>query len=258
MIGGVPDGGSEEELPRLYTDLAEWWHLLSIPEDYDEEAADIRQRLEDHVDGGIQTLLELGSGGGNNASFLKEHYMLTLVDRSSGMLAASKRLNPQVEHIQGDMRTVRLGRVFDAVLIHDAIMYMTTREDLRMALETAYEHLRPGGAAIFLPDFVKETFHPGTEHGGHDGEDGRGIRYLSWTWDPDSEDEIFVSDFAYLMHQADGTLESTFDRHSQGLFRRQVWLDLLTEVGFTATVEEDPFEREVFLGVKPPKVLRSR
>ena len=43
------------------------------------------------------------------------------------MLELSRTLNPDCEHLEGDMRTLRLGRTFDAVLIHDAVMYMTDR-----------------------------------------------------------------------------------------------------------------------------------
>lgn len=32
------------------------------------------------------------------------------------MLAESKKQNPELEHIEGDMRTLRLGRTFDGVL----------------------------------------------------------------------------------------------------------------------------------------------
>lgn len=57
--------------------------------------------------------------------------MLTLVDRSPEMLAVSFALNPECEHVVGDMRDMRLGRVFDCVLIHDAICYLTTEAELR-------------------------------------------------------------------------------------------------------------------------------
>ena len=90
-------------------------------------------------------VLELGSGGGNNASHLKAHFRLTLVDRSPQMLAVSRRLNPECEHVEGDMRSVRLGRTFDAVFVHDAIAYMTTEDDLRAVFATAFEHCRPAG-----------------------------------------------------------------------------------------------------------------
>ena len=42
-----------------------------------------------------------------------------------------------MSHHVGDLRSVRLGETFDAVLVHDAIDYMTTEVELRAAFETA-------------------------------------------------------------------------------------------------------------------------
>src|SRR5579883_834781 len=169
-------------LPLLYTDLAGWFHLLTAPHEYEEEAAVYRAALLAHAPR-TRTLLELGSGGGNNAWWLKRDFACTLSDLSQPMLDLSLRVNPDCEHVQGDMRTLRLGRTFDAVLVHDAVMYMLTEEDLRRAIDTAYVHCNTGGVALFVPDFVRETFAPGTECGGNDGDDGRGLRYLEWCWD---------------------------------------------------------------------------
>src|SRR3712207_3861404 len=92
------------------------------------------------------TLLELGSGGANNAVHLKAHFaQVTLTDLSPQMLAVSRALNPDCGHLLGDMRTLRLGRAFNVVFIHDAIDYMSTHHDLRLALETAFLHCTPGG-----------------------------------------------------------------------------------------------------------------
>lgn len=242
--------------PRLYSDLASWFHLLTAPEDYAEEAEFYRQALLAACPHPPQTLLELGSGGGNNASHLKAHFTLTLVDLSPGMLAISRSLNPECEHLPGDMRTVRLGRLFDAVLIHDAIMYMTSEVDLRAAFETAFVHCRPGGAALFVPDHVCETFQPATDHGGHDGEK-RGMRYLEWTWDPDQDDTTYLVEFAYLLKDEKGTLRCEYDRHILGLFPRQTWLRLLAETGFQPRSipfdhsQSEPGACEIFLGIKP-------
>jgi trans-aconitate methyltransferase len=75
---------------------------------------------------------------------------VTLVDLSPEMLRMSRRINPDCEHLHGEMRSIRLGRMFDAVFIHDAIDYMTTVGDLRQAVETAFVHLKPGGMALFV------------------------------------------------------------------------------------------------------------
>src|SRR5918994_2231592 len=135
--------------PRMYDDLAGWWPLLSAPAVYAEEAEIYRRLLAEAGDRPPVTVLELGSGGGNNASHLKAHFQLTLVDLSAGMLEVSREANPECEHVQGDMRTVRLGREFDAVFVHDAVNYMTSTGDLRQAIETAAVHCRPGGVALF-------------------------------------------------------------------------------------------------------------
>ena len=236
--------------PKLYGDLAAWWPLLSPPEDYAEEAEFYRRTLEAHSRRPVQTVLELGSGGGNNASHLTAHYRMTLADLSEGMLAVSRSLNPECEHIQGDMRTLRLGRQFDAVFVHDAVMYMTGEADLRQAMATAFVHCRPGGLALFAPDYVRENFKPGTDHGGSDA-GGCGLRYLEWVQAPSERDTQYTVDYAYLLREADDSVTVEHDRHVEGLFGRQDWLRWLADAGFRAEVVPDPFEREAFVGIRP-------
>ena len=186
---------------RIYSDLAPWFHLLTAPEDYAVEASRYRRLILEALPD-AQSLLELGSGGGNNASHLKERFTCTLSDVSPQMLALSRTLNPECEHVLGDMRTLRLGRTFDAVFVHDAIAYMATEDDLRDCLGTAYAHTRPGGVSVFVPDFTRETFQVRTSHGGHDGADGRSLRYLEWMTDTDSGDTVYEVDFAETVIQA--------------------------------------------------------
>ena len=96
---------------RFYGDLAAWWPLISAVEDYAEEAGLFASVLRDHVDP-LRTVLELGSGGGNNAWHMKAGFAMTLVDLSPAMLATSRAINPECEHLEGDIREVRLGRTF--------------------------------------------------------------------------------------------------------------------------------------------------
>jgi SAM-dependent methyltransferase len=218
--------------PRLYGELARWWPLLSAPSEYEEEANLYRARLLDEARRPLQVVLELGSGGGNNASHLKEHFSMTLVDLSKDMLAVSRALNPECEHVAGDMRSVRLGRDFDAVFVHDAIDYMLTEDDLAAVFETAHAHLRAQGTALFVPDYVTETFSPSTDHGGHDGSE-RSLRYLEWTHGLAPGDSSYVVDFVYALREGDD-LRVEHDRHRHGVFPRDVWLRLLREQGFEA------------------------
>jgi SAM-dependent methyltransferase len=239
--------------PSLYGELAPWFHLLTAPQDYEEEAGIYRRTLTGAADGPVRTVLELGSGGGNNASYMKQDFEMTLVDLSPAMLEVSRGLNPECEHLEGDMRTVRLDREFDAVFVHDAVDYLTTEKDLRACMETAWVHCRPGGVALFVPDYVRESFEPGTDSGGHDGE-GRSLRYLEWQWDPDPSDDTYLVDFAYLLREGE-EVRAVHDRHVCGLFGRETWLERLRDVGFRAehrpTVLSDGAGNEMFVAVKP-------
>lgn len=242
---------------KLYHEIASWFHLLTAPEDYAEEADFYRRTIISTSDRTPVTMLELGSGGGNNASHLKAHFQLTLVDLSPAMLAISRQLNPECEHLQGDMRQVRLDRQFDVVFIHDAVMYLTSEEELRQAIETAHIHCRPGGVTLIAPDHVAENFRPSTEHGGHDSLD-RGIRYLDWTWDPDPDDTSYISQMVYLLKDEQGNVQIEHDRHVMGLFPRQKWLTLMAQAGFESQSipfdhsEIEPGTLEVFVGRKLP------
>jgi SAM-dependent methyltransferase len=230
---------------RMYTDLAPWFHLLTHPSDYEDEAAFVSRVVDDVGDGESRTLLELGSGGGNNASHLKARFECTLTDLSPEMLALSKTLNPECEHLEGDMRTLRLGRTFDVVFIHDAISYLTSEEDLRSALETAFVHVRPGGVVILTPDATTEIFKPTTDHGGHDGEDGGRLRYLEWTH-PATGSTYAVDYLIIARGPGEEDVRVVHDRHTLGLFPRATWERLIADVGLELvdTTVENPYELE--------------
>ena len=52
---------------KLYHELAEWFYLLTAPAEYAEEAEFYTKQLIAACDRPPNTVLELGSGGGNNA-----------------------------------------------------------------------------------------------------------------------------------------------------------------------------------------------
>lgn len=241
--------------PDLYTKYARWWTLLSPPEEYAEDAAAYIKIIKKICRKKPRTILELGSGGGNNASFMKQYFEMTLSDISKEMLQVSRKLNPECEHIQGDMRSLRLGRVFDAVFIHDAIGYMRTLHDLRRTIQTAYMHCNKGGGAIFTPDYTRETFRSAAYHGGYDGSK-RSMRYLQWDRDPDPDDSTYRIDFAYMFSDAAGRVKVEHETHICGLFSIQEWYAAITDAGFEAgsvTIETDQLEPgfyRVFTGRK--------
>lgn len=233
---------------RFYDELAGWWHLISSPEDYADEARFFLDQLADITAQPGASLLELGSGGGNNAFHMKHAFAhVTLADLSPHMSAISQTLNPDCAHITGDMRTLRLDLTFDAVFIHDALDYMTTHEDLLQTFQTAYTHCKAGGMALFVPDHTTETFEESTGHGGHDGAE-RQVRYLEWSYDPDPDDHTYLTDYVFVLHEAGQPTRVEHELHTLGLFPLADWLRLMREAGFNARTVEDHYGRTVFIG----------
>ncbi len=219
---------------RLYDDISGWWPVISPPEEYVEEAELYVDMIRNSARRPVREVLELGSGGGNNASHMKRAFAMTLVEPSDGMRENSRRLNPECEHLSGDMRDVRLGRIFDAVFVHDAVAYMTTEDDLRAALETVAVHLAPGGVALVTPDATRESFAEGTEHGGGEDEEGRQARYLEWTLPPEPGESTHTVHYAFMLRDVDGSVRVVHDVHREGVFPRATWLRLFREVGLDA------------------------
>jgi SAM-dependent methyltransferase len=236
----------------LYRELAARWYRLVDPvEDHRDEAAFYEALLLRGASNPPKTLLELGAGAGHNAFFLKRRFRCTLTDPSPHMLALSRELNAECEHLAGDMRTLRLGTSFDAVFVHDAIMYMTNEDDLRAAVKTAFVHTGPGGAALFAPDHVKETFRENTDL--ITGDDGRrALRGLEWRWDPDPDDDTITVDYVFALRE-EGTTTVHHDRHIEGLFSRAAWLQVLADAGYRpGSVEsEEGLGSEIFLCRRP-------
>jgi SAM-dependent methyltransferase len=229
---------------HLYTDLASWWPLISPLDEYEEEAAFFLEVL---GNGERRTLLELGAGGGSLAHHLAHAFELTLSDVSPDMVAVSRATNPQAEHVVGDMRSLRLPKRFDVVLVHDAIMYATTAADVRATLATAAHHCHPGGTVVVAPDCVRETFAPETSTGGGDAPDGRGARYLEWTIDADPEDDVYETLYALVLREANGAARVELDRHVEGMFALDRWLSWFTEAQLPARVVRDHWGRDVFV-----------
>ena len=236
---------------RIYDDLTPWYRLIDPPQDHQDEAAAYTRALTGAISGRAETLLELGAGAGHNALFMKHRFRCTLTDISPRMQSLSREINPECEHLPGDMRTLRLGREFDAVFVHDAICYITTRDDLARVAETAFVHTRAGGAALFAPDYVRERFQETSNPLAFD-DGGRALRGVEWAWDPDPSDTHYRVDYAFLLRDG-GTVTAVHDVHDEGVFPIAAWMDVLQAAGFDVTLVERPLDEDgqtdrVFLG----------
>ncbi len=221
---------SAKDARRLYNDLAWTWPIISLPKDYREEATHYKKVFTKYSRITVKTLLNLGCGGGNVDWVLKKSFAITGVDISTDMLQLARKLNPEVIYQHGDMRKVRLGRLFDAVLIHDSINYMLTAKDLRSVFKTAYLHLRPGGMLLTYAEehgYIKQHSTKSSTHRKGNIE----ITFIEHQYDPNPQDTTFESTFVYLVRK-NKKLDIYTDRHLSGVFPLTTWQRLLKEIGF--------------------------
>ena len=218
----------------MYGEFAHLWQQISAPQDYAEEAAELREVMFDLLQGGPEPyrpkVLEMGVGGGNSLSHLTDFVDAVATDVSPSMLEISRQLNPSAEHVIGDMRTMRLDRMFDAVIVLDAISYMLTLDDLRQTFATARAHLESGGVFIAGPDWLEGiTVVPNLSCKLGSADD---LSYAEYVHDPDTSDTQIELIFDFYLPQPDGSVRVEEDRHQHGIFPLETWLLTLREAGF--------------------------
>jgi len=235
----------------MYGDLAWTWPIVSRPEHYTREAERFLQLMRQHARLQINTVLDLGCGGGHNDWTLKQHVQVTGVDVSEDMLELARKLNPQVEYVAGDMRSVRLGRAFDAVMAADGIDYMLTEQDLCAAFGTAFVHLKPGGVFCTYAEVTRENWQQNETQTSLRTEGGTDIVFVENRYDPNPADTVYENVFVYLIRR-NGELTVETDRHLGGIFPLERWRRLLREVGFgVLPTDVDDEGIPWWVGVKP-------
>ena len=248
------NGAQPPTTHRLYDDLVWLWPILSDPAHYRGEAASFRDAIRGHATIPTHTLLDLGCGGGHNDSHLKADFKVTGVDLSAGMLEHARRLNPEATYIQADLRMVRLGASFDAVIIADAIDYMLTEADLAAAFATAHAHLRPGGVFCTYAEYTREHFVQNRNKCLTRSQGDVALTFLENAYDPDASDTTFEATFVCLIRER-GRLRIETDRGLLGLFDLPTWRRLLSAAGFevveTRLDDEDEPPIPMFVCIKP-------
>lgn len=221
---------------RLYNDLAWLWSVWGDPlGEYADYCKEVVRFICEHALRPVNSLLNIGCGGGKNVFNLKRHFDVVGIDLSQAMLGLAKGLNPECQFLQGDMRSYSLGRTFDAILMDDSITYMTSRTDLKAAFRVAFQHLNPGGVMVTSPDYTTETFVQNTtvvtpafckaQPANIE------VIFVENNYDPDPSDNSYEGMILYLIREG-GKLRIETDCHILGLFPLCVWRETLTSVGF--------------------------
>jgi SAM-dependent methyltransferase len=147
-------------MSQVFDAYARYYDLLYRDKDYASEseyvAAHIRKLAPQ-----AKRILELGCGTGAHAEHLARlGYFVHGVDMSEAMLARaetrkaslSSTVADRLSFSLGDVRTIRTGHTYDAVIsLFHVMSYQTSNADLEAAFDTASVHLQPGG--LFLFDF---------------------------------------------------------------------------------------------------------
>ena len=123
--------------------------------DYAAECTLIESLLRSHAGGPVASILDLGCGTGNHAIPLAQRgYAVTGVDRSEAMLAIARTKAATAgvapTFAIADVRTVQLGREFDAALMMLAVLgYQIDNADVLATLRAVRAHLAVGSLFIF-------------------------------------------------------------------------------------------------------------
>ncbi len=216
---------------RLYKDLSWLWPIISPPETYVDEGEILIEKIKEYGGDSAKTVLNMGCGGGHLDWVLKKAFEVTSIDISRDMMALAKKLNPEVEYLYGDMRTVRMGRLFDAVVLHDAVIHMINMDELKSAFRTAYEHLKSGGFVVtYVEEWPEHFVQNRTAVSNHE-KDGIEVTFIENNYDPDPSDSNYECTLVYLIRRQ-GRLEIETDRMTLGIFPVADWIEAMQVAGF--------------------------
>jgi SAM-dependent methyltransferase len=174
---------------------------LVYPEPNSETACMCRRLFQRFLPGFPASILDVGCGTGRDlAGLAGECTECVGVDAIAEMISYARSKHPQLTFHVGDMRTVRLGRSFDAILcMGSALMYALANADVDATLSTFAAHAHDG--TLLILDVNNAAGYLG---GG--------------CFRPESEMEVAFPEFT-----AKARATFSFDRRRQRLIRTRTW-----------------------------------
>ena len=215
---------------KAYNELAWTEEWLGEQSEYQEEVSVYVRLVHEYSAQPPQTMLHLGSGAGSHDRFFKQHFQITGVDLSPGMQDLAGKANPEVEYIQGDMRTIRMNKEFDVVIIPDSIDYMLTEDDLAQAIKTAVLHLKPGGVLLVVGKTREIFMNNNFAYSGH--KNGVHVTLLENNHVYPDQPDFYEAVFCYLIREKQELTMHT-EQHVLGLFSEEQWTGVFKRAGMT-------------------------
>src|SRR5450759_1441931 len=238
----------------MYEKSARIYDLLYVGtgiKDYEAESAELRRMIEESSPG-ARTLLDVACGTGAHLAALSRWYEVEGADISPAMLAVARGRVPGVALHQADMRTIDLGKTFDAVIcLFSSIGYITDPKEMRSTVARLAAHVAPGGVLILdgwvRPDAWRAGNRPEPEIA-RDSETT--VCRLASSWRKVSITEM---DMHHLVQTADG-VEYFIEHHRLALTATEDYVTAVESAGLSARVIPNYMPaRDRIVGLKAAK-----
>jgi SAM-dependent methyltransferase len=224
----------------VYDKSARIYDLLYVGsgiKDYPAEAAELH-RIVDDACPSAQTLLDVACGTGAHLVEMQRWYAVEGVDVSPAMLEVARARLPGIPLHEGDMRTLDLGKTFDAVTcLFSSIGYMTDPAEMRSAIARLAAHVAPGGVLIIdgwvRPEQWRDNFRPDSPDFASDDEET--VVRLSYSR---REGNITELEMHHLV-QTDGGVEYFMEAHRLRLTATDEYVSAVENAGLKAQVIAD-------------------
>ena len=220
----------------MYDKSARIYDLLYVGtgiKDYHAETAELRRIIEESCPE-ARTLLDVACGTGAHLAELRQWYEVEGADLSPAMLAVAGKRLPGIPLRQADMRTLDLGRSFDAVIcLFSSIGYITEPNEMRPAVARLAAHVAPGGVLILdgwvRPDEWHDRFRPEPDIAQ---DDETLVVRLAFTR---REGGITNLDMHHLVQTAEG-IEYFVENHRLALTPTEAYVSAVESAGLAARV----------------------
>lgn len=245
----VVDENMKPSQEKFYNEGARYYDLLySAKVDYEKEAAQVVQLVEEFKTSSGNELLEVACGTGKHLQYLKKKFSCMGVDINKGILQEATKRHPEISLQQADMVTMSLGKHFDVVTcLFSSIGYVKTPENLEKTMVNFSAHLKLGGITIVVPWFSKEQFKPGKSS--MLTYDGPGIKIARLNIS-EVDGNLSILNFHFLVAEDDQPVKHFTDRHELGMFSREQYTAAMEHAGLKVTFREGFLDRGAYIGIK--------
>ncbi|MGH3648802.1 MAG: class I SAM-dependent DNA methyltransferase [Micromonosporaceae bacterium] len=240
----------------MYDELASVYDAIyRSRKDYVAEARLVTGLIRDRAPDAA-SLLDVACGTGEHLIHLRDEFEVTGVDISPQMIDVARTKLPGVELRVADMRELRLGQSYDAVIcLFSAVGYLGASSELDAAMAAMAAHVHPGGVLVIEPWIFPEDWNEGRL--GHDVSGSDEVRVARMVRST-ARGRTAVMEMHYLVGDAAGVRHFT-DRHEMTLFTRAEYEAAYAAAGCEVEfLPGGPTGRGLFVGRRQPAGGRRR